>query len=72
MIDWQQLLIWYKFFKDLSIILERDERKRQLCVENGVQLVYFLDKKYNKYVENLNIPYFNDTETLLEFIKQAG
>lgn len=57
---------------NLEAILKRDERKRQLCAENGVHLVYFLDKKYNKYVENLNIPYFNDTETLLEFLNQAG
>lgn len=48
---------------------ERDERKRQLCSENGVNLVYFLDEKYNKYVTNLNISFFNDTEKLLDFIK---
>ena len=57
-----------KFYKDISITQERDKRKRELCCDNGVQLIYYLDKKYNKHVEDLGIPYFNDCESLLSFI----
>lgn len=60
-----------KFFKDISITIERDERKRMLCEENGLRLIYFLDKKYNKYVEKLNIPYFNNLDDLIKFIKNG-
>ena len=49
-------------------IFIRDQRKRELCRDNGVQLIYYLDKKYNRHVEDLGIPYFNDCESLLSFI----
>ena len=51
---------------------QRDARKRQLCEENGIQLVYYLDKKYNKYVKDLGIPYFNDTKALIDYIQNAS
>ncbi|MBR6516674.1 MAG: hypothetical protein IKT40_07425 [Bacilli bacterium] len=49
-------------------IFARDERKRNLCNENDLVLVYYLEEKYNPYVENLGVPYFNSTKDLLEFI----
>ena len=58
-----------KFYKDINVILERDERKRQLCQENGVELIYYLNEKYNKYVKDLGIPYFNDIDSLCEYIQ---
>lgn len=57
-----------KFYKDISVTQERDERKRGLCLDNNVILVYFLDEKYNIYVKDLGIPYFNDLESLNNFI----
>ena len=46
---------------------ERDERKRKLCEENGIKLLYY---------SNLGIEYpyevFEDKEKLLEEIKKYG
>ena len=47
---------------------ERDERKKRLCRENNVELIYFLDKKYNSYMEEDDI-YFNKKEDLLKYIQ---
>lgn len=47
---------------------ERDERKKRLCRENNVELIYFLDKKYNFYMEEDDI-YFNKKEDLLKYIQ---
>lgn len=46
----------------------RDKRKKRLCKENGVELIYFLDKKYNSYMEEDDI-YFNKKEDLLKYIQ---
>ena len=46
----------------------RDKRKKRLCKENGVELIYFLDKKYNSYMKEDDI-YFNKKEDLLKYIK---
>lgn len=54
--------------KEFQFTLERDKRKKRLCKENGVELVYFLDKKYNSYMEEDDI-YFNKKEDLLKYIQ---
>lgn len=47
---------------------ERDIRKKRLCEENGIQLIYFLDKKFEKYMNKDNI-YFTNIDELIEFVK---
>ena len=59
-----------KFYKDLRIVQERDLKKRTLCQENNVELIYYLNTKYNEYVKDLDIPYFNTTDELINYIKK--
>ena len=47
--------------------LERDSRKRQLCKENGIELIYFLEPKFEKYETSGN-KYFTDIGKLIEYI----
>lgn len=48
--------------QQLAIIKERDARKKRLCTENGVHLVYFMKKKFLKYANknDVNFTSFND------------
>lgn len=46
----------------------RDKRKKRLCKENGVNLIYYLDKRFNSYMEEDDI-YFNKKEDLLKYIQ---
>lgn len=57
-----------KFHEDLSLVKERDERKRNLCKDNGINLIYYLESKYNKFIECLDVPYFNNSEEIINFI----
>ena len=54
----------------LEYIKELDRKKKQICEENGIELVYFIDKKIKHYF--LNVPYFGkvfyDKEELLKYI----
>ena len=34
--------------KHLKYIQELDERKKEICIDKNIKLVYFLDKKFNK------------------------
>lgn len=65
----QHFVVTRKFDKNsLKITIERDKRKKKLCKENNLQLVYFLDKKYNSYMEDGDT-YFNKKEDLLNFLR---
>lgn len=46
----------------------RDEMKKSMSIEHGVRLIYFLDKKYNKYMKP-DDTYFNTIDDLLLFLK---
>ena len=37
--------------KHLKYIQELDERKKEICIDKNIKLVYFLDKKFNKYIK---------------------
>lgn len=47
--------------------VERDSCKRQLCKENGIELIYFLEPKFEKY-ETSGSLYFTDIDKLVEYI----
>ena len=53
----------------LEMVNKNDMLKKQLCKENGIKLIYYLDEKYSKYMNKDDI-YFNDVEKLVEFLKQ--
>lgn len=47
---------------------ERDSCKRQLCKENGIELIYFTEKKFEKF-ENSGNKVFVKINDLIEYIK---
>ena len=47
--------------------LERDKRKLELCKENNVNLIYYLDKDFVLYLDN-TIQYATNTNELLKLI----
>lgn len=51
----------------LEYIQNLDFRKRQLCKENGIELIYFLEPKFEKYETSGN-KYFTDISKLIEYI----
>lgn len=53
--------------RNFAEIKERDSRKRQLCKENGIELIYFLEPKFEKY-ETSGSKYFTDIGKLIEYI----
>lgn len=50
---------------------ERDIRKRELCKEHGIELIYFLEEKYIKYVNDNNV-YFTDINELIEYVNKEN
>ena len=51
--------------EELNYVKERDEKKRELCEENGVKVLYFSDIQYSENV-------INNKEELLKKIKNEG
>ena len=51
----------------LSERMERDLRKRGLCKDNGIELIYFLENQYLKYANNEN-KYFINIKELIHYI----
>jgi rubrerythrin len=57
--------------QNLEKVKERDECKLLKCKKNGVRVIYFLNKKYNKYLKNMfykNEIICNNTIDLLKYI----
>ena len=53
----------------LKYIQELDARKRQLCKENGIELIYFLERKFVKYETSGN-KHFTNINDLINYIKE--
>lgn len=53
--------------KALEETITRDKRKKSLSKEHGITLVYFLEKKYEKYMMKDDI-FFTNKNDLLDFI----
>ena len=47
---------------------ERDARKRQLCSENGIELIYFTEPKFAKFETSGN-KVFTDIKDLIEYVE---
>lgn len=54
--------------KEFELCKERDLKKKKLSIENNVTLVYYLDKKFEKYMNPDEDIYFTDKEDLLRYI----
>ena len=52
--------------KHLKYIQELDERKKEICIDKNIKLVYFLDKKFNKYIKEGDY-LINKEDDLLSF-----
>ena len=50
-------------------VLERDKNKLKLTNEHGVKLIYFLNKRFNKYMKEDDI-YFNDVEDIISYLNK--
>lgn len=53
----------------LKYIQELDERKRKKCKEEGIELVYFFEPKFEKYEKSGN-RHFTNAEDLINYIKE--
>ena len=54
--------------ENLEKTQKRDITKKQLCKDKGVKLIYFLDKRNNKYMKDDDI-YFNDVNDIIMYVK---
>lgn len=54
--------------RNFAEVKERDTRKRQLCKENGVELIYFTEPKFKKYETSGNHVFTNANE-LIDYLK---
>lgn len=62
-----------KRFKDISIHLDRDLNKSNLCKENNLKLIYYTKFKFDNITENKEIyskeEYFTSKNKLLKYLK---
>lgn len=56
-----------KTIEEFKKVLERDNNKKRLSKENGVKLVYFIEKRFNKYMNDKDT-YFNNADDLINYI----
>jgi len=48
--------------------VKRDKLKKKLCDENGISLLYYMDEKFNEYMNDGDI-YFNSIDALINYLK---
>lgn len=56
-------------YKNLEEIQERDIRKKHLCKENNVLLIYYVPEIFMEYMQSDDI-YFINTDDLIKYIKK--
>lgn len=56
-------------YQKLNEIQERDERKKRLCKENGVHLIYYVPDIFAEYMKEDDI-FFTNTNDLINYIKE--
>lgn len=57
-----------RWYDKLYEIQERDERKKRLCKENGIHLIYYVPDIFSQYMKEDDI-YFTNTDDLIDYIK---
>lgn len=48
-----------------------DKKKKELCKNNNIKLIYYLENKYNKYMKEDDV-YFNNVNVLVRYINEHG
>ena len=66
-----QHFINYEKWSCLEKVKERDEIKRRRCEENNVTLVYFFEKYFNKFAEDITNQRFNYIEDLIKYLEES-
>ena len=56
-------------YQNLEEVQKRDEKKKQLCKENNVHLIYFVPEIFAQYMSEDDI-YFTNTNDLIDYIKK--
>lgn len=54
--------------EEFKKVAERDKKKKELSKEHGVNLIFYIEERFNKYMEN-DKKYFNNFEDLISYIK---
>ena len=49
-------------------VLERDKKKVKLTNDYGIKLIFFIEKRFNKYMNEGDV-YFNNVDDLIKYIK---
>lgn len=55
----------------LKYVQELDKRKKNICENNGIKIIYFLDKRFVKYMNNDDV-YFTDLGEMYEYIQKQN
>ena len=55
--------------ESLNYIQELDRRKKEICDNNNIKLIYYLDKQFLEYMSEDDI-YFTKTDDLIDYIKK--
>lgn len=58
-----------KMYNKLEEVQNRDERKKKLCRNNNVHLIYYLPPVFTEYMSDDDI-YFTDVNELVDYIKK--
>lgn len=53
--------------EEFKKVIERDHNKKKITEENGIKLLYFIEKRFNKYMKEYDV-YFNDIDNLIYFV----
>ena len=56
-------------YKELDVVIERDEKKKKICKNNNIHLIYYVPSIFSKYMKDDDI-YFTDVEDLIKYIKE--
>ena len=56
-------------YQNLELVQERDRKKKLLCKENNVHLIYYLPAVFAEYMDKDDI-FFTDVSDLVEYIKK--
>lgn len=58
---------YFKKRENLEIRRERDERKAELCAENGIELIYYTMPEFEKYMNKLH-KYFTSMDDIVKYL----
>lgn len=57
-------------YQDLDNVIKRDKRKKRLCAENGVKLIYYVPEFFSEYMKEDDI-FFTNVKDLCQYIQEG-